>query len=180
MSHPDHFALFALPSRFAIDEAALEHAYREVQARVHPDRHAGGSAAERRVAMQWAARANEAYAVLRSPLERARYLCEQAGAAIDAESNTAMPADFLMQQMQWREALEEARGDRDGAALQQLTAIMTAERDRLIASIGSALDGRGDAAAAAGLVRRLMFVDRFREELRDAAAALSSSQGASA
>jgi molecular chaperone HscB len=85
-----------------------------------------------------------------------------------------------MQQMHWREALEEARGDRDGAALQQLTAVMTAERDRLIASIGSALDGRGDAAAAAGLVRRLMFVDRFREELRDAAAALSSSQGASA
>lgn len=180
MSHPDHFALFALPSRFAIDEAALEHAYREVQARVHPDRHAGGSAAERRVAMQWAARANEAYAVLRSPLERARYLCERAGAAIDAESNTAMPTDFLMQQMQWREALEEARGDRDGTALQQLTANMTGERDRLIAAIGSALDGRGDAAAAAGLVRRLMFVDRFREELRDAAAALSSSQGASA
>jgi len=168
MTLPDHFALFALPARFAIDEAALAHAYKEVQGRVHPDRFAAGTAAERRVAMQWAARANEAYATLRSPLKRAGYLCERAGVSIDAESNTAMPPAFLMQQMEWREALDEARAERDHAALAQLVAQTDAERVRLVADIGTAIDERADAAAAAPLVRQLMFVERFGDELRAA------------
>jgi len=176
MTQPDHFALFALPARFAIDEAALAHAYKEVQARVHPDRFAAGTAAERRVAMQWAARANEAYATLRSPLKRAAYLCERAGVPIDAESNTAMPAAFLMQQMQWREALDDARGERDPAALARLVAQADAERARLLAELGAALDDRADAAAAAPLVRQLMFVERFGDELRAAEQAAASAE----
>lgn len=168
MTQPDHFELFALPARFAIDEAALTGAYQDVQGRVHPDRFASGTAAERRVAMQWAARANEAYATLRSPLMRASYLCERAGVPIDAESNTTMPAAFLIQQMQWREALEEARAVHDDAALAGLVAQTDAERGRLLADIGAALDERADAAAAAPLVRRLMFVERFGDELRTA------------
>lgn len=168
MTHPDHFALFALPARFAIDEAALAHAYKEVQSRVHPDRFAAGTAAERRVAMQWAARANEAYATLKSPLKRAAYLCERAGVPIDAESNTAMPAAFLMQQMQWREALDDARAGHDGSALATLLAQADAARARLLADIRAAIDERTEPAAAASLVRQLMFVERFEDELRGA------------
>jgi molecular chaperone HscB len=173
MSHPDHFALFALPARFAIDEGALEQAHKTVQSRVHPDRFASGTAAERRVAMQWAARANEAYRTLKSPRERAAYLCERAGVALQAESNTAMPASFLMDQMEWRELLEEARRSRDSDRLVELEGSMSAKRDELISAIAASIDERQDYDAAARLVRQLMFIDKFGDEVRLAADALA-------
>ncbi len=160
----DHFALFDLPPRFAIDEASLEQAYRRVQGQVHPDRFAAAGAAERRVAMQWAARANEAFRTLRSPLARAAYLCERHGQPIEAESNTAMPAAFLMQQMQWREALDEVRGG-DGAGALALAREVEARRDEVLERVASALDERHDYAEAAAGVRQLHFIDRFRDEL---------------
>jgi molecular chaperone HscB len=160
----DHFALFDLPARFALDEASLERAYRRVQAQVHPDRFAAAGAAERRVAMQWAALANEAFRTLRSPVARAAYLCERHGQPIGAESNTAMPAEFLMQQMQWREELDEARGGHREAA-QALVREVEARRTEALARVASALDERGDYAAAAAGVRELHFIDRFRDEL---------------
>lgn len=180
MSHPDHFALFALPVRFAIDEKALESAHKAVQSKVHPDRFASGTAAERRVAMQWAARANEAYRTLKSPLARAAYLCERAGVPIEAESNTAMPRPFLLQQMEWREAVEEARRSGDVVQLASLEQTMAAERNRLVDTIADAIDRDGDYAAAARLVRQLMFIEKFGEEVRAAADALAHPREASA
>lgn len=160
----DHFALFDLPPRFALDEALLEQAYRRVQAQVHPDRFAAAGAAERRVAMQWSARANEAFRTLRSPVARAAYLCERHGQPIEAESNTSMPTEFLMQQMQWREELDEAReGDR--AAAQALAREVETRREQALARVASALDERQDYAQAAAGVRELHFIDRFRDEL---------------
>lgn len=166
MSHPDHFELFGLPPRFAIDLDALERAYKEVQAHVHPDRFAAGTAAERRVAMQWATRANEAYTTLRSPRKRAAYLVERAGVPIDAESNTAMPPAFLMQQMEWREALDEAHDDPQ--ALAGLRSTMDEERGELLAALEHALDEAGDYVGAAALVRQLMFIERFATGIGDA------------
>ena len=98
----NHFSLFGLPQAFAIDPAALDSAYRAVQAEVHPDRFAGANDAERRRAVQFSAQVNEAYQTLRAPLARARYLLGLKGIDVGAESNTAMPADFLMAQMEWR------------------------------------------------------------------------------
>lgn len=160
----DHFALFDLPPRFAIDEASLEQAYRRVQGQVHPDRFVAAGAAERRVAMQWAARANEAFRTLRSPVARAAYLCERHGQPIDAESNTSMPAEFLMQQMQWREELDEARVG-DGGAAGALAREVEQRRSEVLARVASALDERHDYADAAAGVRELYFIDRFRAEL---------------
>ncbi len=174
MSHPDHFELFGLPPRFAIDLDALERVYKDVQARVHPDRFAAGTAAERRVAMQWATRANEAYTTLRSPAKRAAYLVERAGVKIEAETNTAMAPAFLQQQMEWREALDEARSD--PAALIELRTVMNDERDELLNAIARALDETHDARAAASLVRQLMFVDRFASEVAVVDEALHSRQ----
>jgi molecular chaperone HscB len=165
MSQPDHFQLFDLPATFALDRDALDRAYLSVQASVHPDRHAAGSAAERRVAMQWATRANEAYQTLKSPLKRAAYMCEQAGVPIAAESNTAMPAAFLHRQMEWREALENVSARGDATALHALDREMAAERDRLIADLQAALDVAHDHARAAALVRQLMFVEKFAAEI---------------
>ncbi|MCB2022250.1 MAG: Fe-S protein assembly co-chaperone HscB, partial [Burkholderiaceae bacterium] len=101
----DDFTLFGVAQCFAQDRATLDARWRALQADVHPDRFAAEGAAAQRVAMQWAMRVNEAYQRLKDPLTRAAYPCGLRGAAIDAESNTAMPADCLIKQMAWREAL---------------------------------------------------------------------------
>ncbi len=163
----DHFSLFGLAPAFALDLARLDAAHKDVMARVHPDRFVAGSAAERRVAMQWAARANEAYRALRDDGRRAAHLCELHGVAIDAETNTAMPPEFLIQQMQWREALEElpAQGPQRAAGLASLCAQVDALRADLVARLAQALDDARDFSAAAALVRQMMFIDRFRADL---------------
>ena len=174
MQHdPDHFELLGLAPGFAIDRDALDRAWREVQARVHPDRHAAGSAQERRVAMQWASRANEAYRVLRAPLSRARYLCERAGVDLQVETNTAMTPAFLMQQMEWREALDEPRSARDPAALEALAGELAAARKRMTAEVGRLLDEQHDYATAAARVREWMFIEKFSEEIDLAVDALA-------
>jgi len=165
VSEPSHFSLFGLPERFALDAQALEAAWRRLQAAVHPDRHAGGSDGERRLALQRATQVNEAYRVLRDPQRRGAYLCERAGVPLQAESNTAMPAVFLMQQMTWRESLEDARAARDGATLAALRAEIERTRDTGIEAIASLLDEHRDPVAAAARLRQLMFVDRLLEEI---------------
>jgi len=174
MQHdPDHFELLGLAPGFAVDRDALDRAWREVQARVHPDRHAAGSAQEKRVAMQWASRANEAYRVLRAPLSRARSLCERAGVDLQVETNTAMTPAFLMQQMEWREALDDARSGRDAAALETLAGELAAARRRMTAEVGQLLDEKHDYATAAARVREWMFIEKFSEEIDLAVDALA-------
>ena len=158
----DDFTLFGLPQRFALDRAALDDCWRALQARVHPDRFVGEGAAAQRIAMQWAVRVNEAYQRLKDPLKRGAYLCELRGAPIQAENNTAMPASFLMQQMAWREALDDAA---DAAAVERLDDEVAADEQALLANLGRTLDEQGDAAAAAQQVRALMFVARFRHDI---------------
>lgn len=169
----NHFELFQLPARFALDMNALDAAYREVQGRVHPDRFVNATGAEKRVAMQWATRANEAYQTLRNPQKRAQYLCEINGVDLNTESNTAMPVEFLMQQMEWREALDEARAAKDAEALDALDEQVRQERKARMAQIGAQLDA-GDYGHAAQGVRALMFLEKFSEEVHYAFEALES------
>ena len=164
----NHFELFGLKPAFALDRAQLDAAYRAVQAQVHPDRFAAADDAQRRRAMQWAAQANEAYRTLREPVARAAYLCGLHGVALEAESNTAMPAEFLVQQLEWREALDDADGN--AAALSALADEVATLRRQRIADLGDCLDVERDFARAAGLVRQLLFVDRFSESVDDAIA----------
>src|SRR5258705_2269890 len=93
----NHFELLGLPVAYSVDPARLEAGYRDLQSRVHPDRFASGSEAERRVAMQWATRTNEADPTLRDPLERARHLLHLRGYDTRPESKTPMPPHFLIQ-----------------------------------------------------------------------------------
>jgi molecular chaperone HscB len=158
----DDFTLFGLPQQQALDRADLDARRRELQAQVHPDRFASEGAAAQRLAMQWAVRVNEAYQRLRDPLGRAAYLCELRGVAVDAERNTAMPATFLMQQMAWRERLEDAA---DAAEVERVDAEIAAEEQVLLAALTTLLDERHDTAAAAAQVRALMFVARFRQDI---------------
>ncbi|CUI41596.1 Fe-S protein assembly co-chaperone HscB [Achromobacter xylosoxidans] len=166
MAGDDHFSLFGLPSRFDLDAQALESAWRTVAAQVHPDRYATASPAERRVAMQWAARANEAYRQLRDPLLRARYLCEQAGVDLQTESNTSMDTAFLMQQMTWREMMDDARND--AGVLAELRTELEDARQQMRAALTRLLDEQRDYAAAGLKVREWMFVEKLAQELAQA------------
>jgi molecular chaperone HscB len=159
----DDFSLFGLPQRQAVDAQALAVQWRALQAQVHPDRFASEGAAAQRLAMQWAVRVNAAYQRLKDPLKRGAYLCELRGEPINAENNTAMPGAFLMQQMAWREALDDAA---DAEAVEALDDTVAAEERRMRAALSDALDVQGDTAAAAQQVRALMFVARFREDIR--------------
>jgi molecular chaperone HscB len=158
----DDFTLFGLAQRQLLDRADLDARRRDLQARVHPDRFAAEGAAAQRLAMQWAVRVNEAYQRLKDPLSRAAYLCQLRGVPVDAERNTAMPADFLMQQMEWREALEEAETPGSVQALDNRVAAL--ERS-LQETLTTHLDTAPDTAAAAAQVRALMFVARFRQDI---------------
>jgi molecular chaperone HscB len=167
----NHFDLFQLPAAFAIDMVALDAAYRDVQGQVHPDRFVNATDAEKRVAMQWATRANEAYQTLKNPQKRAQYLCELNGVDLKTESNTAMPVQFLMQQMEWREALGEAKAVRDLAALESLADEVGIDRKARMVQIGAQLEAGNYEQAAQG-VRALMFLEKFGEELHHAFDAL--------
>jgi molecular chaperone HscB len=169
----NHFELFNLPQQFAIDADALDGAYRDVQGRVHPDKFVNATDAEKRVAMQWATRANEAYQTLKHPQKRAQYLCELHGVDLQTESNTAMPMAFLMQQMEWREALGEARADKDVDALEALDKQLRLERKGRLLDIEQQI-GAGDFHAAAQGVRALMFLEKFGEEVRFAFEAIEA------
>lgn len=170
----NYFELFGLRPAYAIDAARLESAYRELQSQVHPDRFASATDAERRRSMQWATRANEAYQTLKKPLSRARYLVELNGVDAAEETDTAMPAGFLMQQIEWREDAQDARDSRDTGALDTLTGELVGEKTALLVQLESALDGQQDYRLAADIVRKLRFLEKLEEEIGDALEAIDS------
>ena len=172
MKLTDHdFDLFGLPMRFAQDRVALDARWKALQTEVHPDRFASEGGTAQRVAMQWAIRVNEAYQRLKDPLKRAAYLCERRGAPVEAERNTAMPREFLMQQMAWREALDEAQDGREVLALQRE---VFDTRDEAFARCAHLLDVEHDAVLAVGVVRSLMFIARFCLDIDAALDAMQS------
>ncbi|MBC3929622.1 Fe-S protein assembly co-chaperone HscB [Undibacterium sp. CY21W] len=156
----NHFELFQLPQQFAVDSAQLDRAYREVQNTVHPDKFVQASDAEKRVAMQWATHANEAYQTLKKPLKRATYLCQLQGVDLQTESNTSMPAAFLMQQMEWRETFEDARHSNNISALLALEKELHDALKSALQQVGSALDAQ-DYKAATLHIRTCMFLEKF-------------------
>ena len=161
----NHFELFGLPPAFSVEAEALERSYREIQSKVHPDRFAHAGDAERRASLQWTTRVNEAFRVLKNPVQRAKHLLELHGVDVAFETNTAMPPDFLMQQMELREALE---GAKDAASLDSLRNNLLKEKSYLERQIGDSIDHKRDYAGAAGLVRKLQFLDRLDEEIEAA------------
>ena len=165
----DYFSLFQIKPQFNIDRQALESAYLTVQKQVHPDLHAGGSDAEKRVSMQMATLANSAYRTLMNPIQRGLYLCSRHGVDPQLETNTAMPASFLMQQMEWRETLDDVR--HDSAGLEQLYAEVEQTKKNVLKEVEQAIDGEHNFESAAQKLRALLFIDKFSAELEEAISA---------
>jgi molecular chaperone HscB len=167
----DYFRFFGLNQQFNIDLSALDQAYLAIQREVHPDRHARGSDTEQRLAMQMATFANTAFQTLKNPIQRGLYLCKLHGVDAKLETNTAMPAAFLMKQMEWRESLDEQAEDlRD---LEVLMDEVDQAKQETIAEVVQAIDAAKNYERAAELLRGLLFIDKFAIELDDAIAALA-------
>ena len=166
----DHFALFGLPRRFALDNEELDRRYHELQAEVHPDRHVHLADAERRLAMQWATQVNEAYQTLRRPLSRAKYLLALAGIEVDRERR--MSAEFLIEQMAWREAVAEARAAMDVEELEVLQ--LRLKNELALQYRQLELQFAQPGAQAGDLVRQLMFQEKLLADINDAFAAVEA------
>ena len=156
------FELFEIPAQFSQDNAVLASKWKDLQREAHPDKFAAQGAAAQRIAMQWSVRINEAYNRLKDPLKRATYLCELNGAPIEAHTNTSMPPAFMMMQIEWREALEEAETTEQLEKIERQTANYKQEQ---LSKIEQFIDVKNDYAAAANEVRALMFVARFVGEI---------------
>ncbi len=156
----NYFELFELNPAFNIDVATLETNFRKIQSESHPDRFVTATSTEKLQSMQLATLANEAYQTLKQPANRAKYLLEQHGITAIADTNTAMPADFLMQQMEWREAMEDAVSEKDIAALETLLLEMRTEAKRLSIELSHLIDEQHDYAAATASTRKLIFIDK--------------------
>ena len=164
----DHFALLGLPRTFRIDVNLLDERYRAVQAQVHPDRFADADETQRRRSLQWATKVNEAYVALRKPLSRALYLLKLVGFGIDLADNHAMPAEFLMEQVEWREAVAEARAGKVLPALEDLDQRVRVDIRKGYEELAVLLDDRRDYAQSADRVRRLMFLEKLLADIDEA------------
>jgi molecular chaperone HscB len=162
-----HFELFGLPQSYALDRDKLDTAYRELQNTVHPDRFAAQPEAEQRVAMQWATQVNEAYQTLRHAVNRGVYLLKLQGIDAFDASNTRMAPAFLMQQMEWREAIEDARAGKRMVVLDSLTDDLRAAHRRIEAQLAELIDTVHDYEAASEAVRQLRFMDKLIAEIGD-------------
>ena len=160
----DDFELFGLQPQFAQDRSVIDERWKQLQRQAHPDRFADQGPAAQRLAMQWSVRINEAYQRLKDPLKRAAYLCELSGAPIQAENNTAMPPAFLMQQMEWRETLDEATASEQ---IEDMADEVAAVRRQMLADLQQVADVQRDWPALAGRVRALMFVERFARDVSE-------------
>lgn len=159
MAQMSPFQLFGMKPAFMIDEAKLEAAYQAAMMKVHPDRFADRPAAERRVAEQWSTRINEAFKLLKSPVKRAAWLCENAGRPIEAETNTRHARRLL------HDADHVARSPRVGrrGAADAVRAEAAGCVRTSFAGLPKPLTKRPTGRRRC-LTRRLMFIDRFLEE----------------
>ena len=166
----DYFALFGLPPRYRFDAARLDAVYRALQSEVHPDRFAAAGEAERRVALQSSARVNEAYRALKDPVARAQYLLSLHGIDATAETDTSLPLDFLERQLERREAVENARVERDIARLEALLREVRGEIAALEPTLADTLDTERRWDVARDRVRELQFLAKLAGDI-DAAVA---------
>lgn len=160
----NYFDFFSLPQQFDVDLKALESNYRKIQSESHPDRFVTASSAVKLQSMQTATLANEAYLTLKSPGLRGAYLLGFSGIVAVDEKNNQMPADFLMQQIEWREVVEDAENARDIAALENLQNDISIEAKNLQNTLSNQFKSNA-LAEATDSTRKLIFMDKVRADI---------------
>ncbi|NQD92073.1 co-chaperone HscB [Pseudomonas sp. CrR25] len=165
MGSPCHFALFDLQPSFRLDLEQLAARYRELARNVHPDRFADASEREQRVALERSASLNEAYQTLRHAPQRARYLLALSGPELPLEVTVQDP-DFLMQQMHWREELEDLQESADLAGVATFKRRLRVAQDELNESFAVCWDDPARRDEAERLMRRMQFLDKLSHEVR--------------
>jgi molecular chaperone HscB len=160
----NYFELFKLPQTFGLDVATLESNYRKIQSESHPDRFVTASPAEKLASMQAATTANEAYQTLKSPGLRAAYLLSLQGVTAIDEKNNQMPADFLMQQMEWREAIEDAENAGDVSTLENLLDEIGIAGKSLQENLKNQFQ-HNHLSEATDSTRKLIFMDKVRADI---------------
>lgn len=168
----NYFSLFKLPQQFDIDIKLLETNYRKIQSESHPDRFVGAGVSEKLASMQQATLANEAYDTLKNPASRAKYLLEQQGINAIADTNTALPTDFLASQMEWREAIDDASTAKDIPVLENLYRGLSNESKVMQAKLAHLLDNEKDYATATNETRKLIFMNKVCADIQQAIAHL--------
>lgn len=151
----NYFEWFDVPQRWAIDADNLKQRYLALQREVHPDRFASADTAMQNAAQKRTLELNQAYAELTHPVRRARYLLQLAGCELQDTGTAPLPADFLMQQMQFRESVSS--GDADVAELATRTAAQ-------IDDLGQQLDNllqQGEAEQGLDLLYQMQFLNRL-------------------
>ncbi len=167
LASSNYFELFGLSTSFDVDLSFLGERYRQLQQAAHPDRFASGSDQERRLAVQQTALINEAYDTLKNPLSRAKYLLQINGIDLGSDTDTRMDGAFLMEQMELREALGEARAGKDVDALEGINARIEKLYRQLLDGLAQNFRQTDDASlvAARDNVRKLQFIQRLAAEL---------------
>lgn len=160
----NYFEFFSMPQQFEVDLMALENNYRKIQSDSHPDRFVTASASEKLISMQTATIANEAYLTLKSPSLRGAYLLGLSGIVAIDEKNNQMPADFLMQQMEWREGVEHAKHARDITALEHLLDEIAVEDKQLQQTLSTQFI-QNQLTDATDSTRKLIFMDKVRADI---------------
>lgn len=160
-SGDDPFALLGLPVAFDVDPAALERAFFERSKVVHPDRVAGSPAAERVAALSRSRALNDAYQLIKKPVSRAEYLLARAGVTIG--DNERLEPAFLMEILELREELGEARAAGDVGRVEQLQRAMQARRGEAQGALPG-LFAAGDFAAIKHRLIVLRYIHRYLEE----------------
>ena len=160
----NYFEIFGLPIDFQIDSSLLTERYRELQKTVHPDRYANASDRDRRLAVQQAALINEALDTLKLPLKRARYLLQLNGIEFDDEKETHMDPEFLMEQMELREAVADVRQQEDPfSALNQLMQSIQQNKNGMIEHLQDLIN-KQEYEAAKVQVQKLQFLEKLTIE----------------
>ena len=176
----DHFAVLGIGKAFAVDLAAIEKRYKEMSRQIHPDRFARADARARRASMERSVQLNRAYKTLRDPVKRAEYLLALAGFEVGGEDGTFRPApdgsrervpvpqELLLEVMELREGLLEARGAGDTPRVRALGDDVRGRRQRGLAAVAEALgETPADLNRASRELVAVRYYDRFLDELAD-------------
>lgn len=158
----DPFATLGLSLRFDLDVNELEKRYRDLQRALHPDKHMDAGALERRAALSKAVEVNEAYRVLRDELSRAAALLAAHGVNVSSESKA--DPELLMEVMELREALADARSSSDQALIDKLASDVRSLESTTRVSMKDAFVA-SDWKRASTMWTRMRYLRRFLDEV---------------